>query len=337
MDRRQFLGTAAGAVAVAATGLPARAQQSPTKVTLVQAGPALAFTGIFVANRRKLWAKENLDVTVKQVTGGPLALTALVAGESEFATLASSDVAIAAERNLPVISVASVTTALVLGVGAGTKWMQAKGLTPQSPVEAKVKALKGTRIGVATVGGGPAQYGRYLLQAYGLDPKTDATFLPVGQAATRLAALREDRTDVFIGAPPEAEIAEADGYGTLFINLATEVPLFRDYAFTVIITSKDFVAKNEDAVRRFVRTLATANRSIHTDFADATAALQEAHPSVAPKAVEIAMQRFKTGYPNGAAQTEAMWKNVMVSMRETGAIQRDISAADGGIWTNKYL
>ena len=143
-------------------------------------------------------------------------------------------------------------------------------------IEAKVKALKGTRIGVATVGGGPAQYGRYLLQAYGLDPKSDATFLPVGQAATRLAALREDRTDVFIGAPPEAEIAEADGYGTLFINLATEVPLFRDYAFTVIITSKDFLTKNEDAVRRFVRTLAAANRSIHTDFADATAALQEA-------------------------------------------------------------
>lgn len=337
MDRRQFLGTAAGALSAVAIGAKTARAEAPTKVTLVQAGPALAFTGIFVANRRKLWAKESLEVTAKQVTGGPLALTALVAGEAEFATLASSDVAIANERQLPVVSVAAVTTSLVLGVGASNKWMQAKGVTPQTPIEAKVRAMKGARIGVATVGGGPAQYGRYLLQAYGLDGQKDATYLPVGQAATRLAALREDRTDVFIGAPPEAEIAEADGYGALFINLATEVPLFRDYAFTVILTSRDYVAKNEDTVRRFVRALAAANRSIHADFADAVAALKEAHPNVAGTAVELAMQRFKTGYPNGAAQTETMWKNVLISMRETGAIHRDLSAAEGAVWTNKYL
>lgn len=334
MDRRQFLGTAVGALA-AARFAPAHAQAA-NKVSLVQAGPALAFAGLYVADRRKLWAKESLEVTVKRVTGGPLALTALTAGESEFATLASSDVVIATEKQLPVISVAAVTSALVLAVGASTKWMQAKGLTPNSPLDAKVKALKGARIGVATVGGGPAQYGRYLLAAHGVDPK-DATFLPVGQTATRLAALREDRTDVFIGAPPEAEIAEADGYGTMLINLATEVPLFRDYAFTVIITSKDYAAKNEETVRRFVRTLAAANRAIHSDFADATAALKEAHPSVNPKAVEAAMQRFKSGYPNGAQQTEAMWRNVIVSMKETGAIKSDLSAAEGVIWTNKYL
>ena len=335
MDRRHFLGTAAAALA-AAKFAPAQAQAA-AKVTLVQSGPALAFAGLYVATNQKLWAKNGIDPTVKRVTGGPLALTALTAGETEFATLASSDVAIAAERGLPVISVAAVTTALVLGIGASNKWMAAKGITPQSPLDAKVKALKGARVGVATVGGGPVQYARYLLQAHGLDPKTDAQFLPVGQTATRIAALREDRTDVFIGAPPEAEIVEQDGYGAMFINLATEVPLFRDYAFTVIITSKDYIAKSEDTVRRFVRTLAAANRLIHSDFAGAVAAMQAEHQQVAPKAVETAMQRFKTGFPNGAAQSESMWKNVSISMKETGAIQRDLNAADGAVWTNKYL
>src|SRR5512147_3121901 len=145
MRRRQFLGAAAAALA-APRFSPARAQAA-TKVNLVQAGPALAFTGLYVANNQGLWAKNGLDITVKRVTGGPLALTALTAGEAEFATLASSDVAIANERQLPVISVASVTTSLVLGVGARNEWMKAKGITPKSPIEAKVRAMKGARIG----------------------------------------------------------------------------------------------------------------------------------------------------------------------------------------------
>jgi ABC-type nitrate/sulfonate/bicarbonate transport system substrate-binding protein len=336
MDRREFLGTAGAAALIGAAGLsPARAQAA--KVTLVQAGPALAFAGLYVATNQKLWAKNGIDPTVKRVNGGPLALTALSAGEAEFATLASSDVVIAAQRDLPVVSVAAVTTALVLGIGARNDWMKSKGLTPKSPIEAKIKALKGASIGVATVGGGPAQYGRYLMQAYGLDPKADAQFLPVGQTATRIAALREGRTDVFIGAPPEAEIVEQEGFGAMFVNLATEVPQFRDYAFTVIITTRDYAAKNEAAVRSFVKTLAEANRSIHGNFASAVEAMKAEHKQVSPKAVEIAMQRFKSGYPNGARQTESMWKSVIASMKETGAIQKDISAAEGGVWTNKYL
>jgi ABC-type nitrate/sulfonate/bicarbonate transport system substrate-binding protein len=236
-----------------------------------------------------------------------------------------------------VVSIAAVTTRLVLGVGARNDWMASRNLTPASPLEARVKALKGTRIGVATVGGGPAQYGRYLMQAYGLDPKADAQFLPVGQAATRIAALRENRVDVIIGAPPESEMVEAQGFGALLINLANEVPIFRDYAFTVVITSKEYAEKNADIVRRMARAVARGNGIVHSDFAAAVQTAQEAHANVEPAAVELAMKRFKDGTPNGAAQSETMWRNVVESMRATGAIQRDVPAAEGGMWTNRYL
>lgn len=343
MQRRQFLRLAGMGSALAAGGFATlhssrgRAQGAVQKVTLMQAGPELAFAGIFLATKRQLWQEEGLDVTVKRVTGGPLALTALTTGDAQFSTLASSDVLIAIDKQIPIVAIAAVTTRLVLGLAARNDWMAAKGLTPASPLDARVKALKGARIGVATVGGGPAQYGRFLLHAHGLDGQRDAQFLPVGQSATRVAALRENRVDVIICAAPEAELTEQQGYGTLLINLANDVPAFRDYAFTVVITTREIAEKNADLVRRMARVVGRGNSLVHSDFALAVQVAQESHAAVDPAAVALAMRRIKDGSPNGAAMTQSMWKNVVDSMRTTGAIARDPPTEDGVMWTNRYL
>jgi NitT/TauT family transport system substrate-binding protein len=215
--------------------------------------------------------------------------------------------------------------------------MQSKGLTPQSPLKERVLALKGARIGVATVGGGPAQYGRYLLRSHGLDPEKDAIFLPVGQAATRIAALREKQVDVFIGGAPDAEVTEAEGYGVLYISLAKDVPVFQDFVDIVLTTTNDFAEKNPEAVRRVARTIARANNLLQTDPKAATSALKQAFPKVDPAVMDQAVANVRLAFRRDALMNESMWKNTVEVLHASGMLKSQPSAAEGVLWTNKFL
>jgi NitT/TauT family transport system substrate-binding protein len=313
------------------------ATQEQLKVRLVQAAPALSFASVYIANVRKFWQDEGLDVTSRLVKGGALGITALVNDETDFACVAAGDPLIAAEKGLPILSVAGIATSLTMSMAAHKDWMLSKGLTPQSPIKERVLALRGARIGVATVGGGPAQYGRYLLRSHGLDPEKDAVFLPVGQAGTRIAALREKQVDVFIGGAPDAEITEAEGYGALYISLAKDVPVFQDFVDIVVTTTNDFAEKNPEAVRRVARTIGRANNLLQSDPKAATSALKQAFPKVDPAVMDKAVANVRLAFRRDALMNESMWKNTVEVLHASGMLKSRPSVAEGVLWTNKFL
>jgi NitT/TauT family transport system substrate-binding protein len=311
--------------------------QEAIKVRLVQSAPALAFAPIYVANGRKLWAEAGLDADSKIVTGGPLAITALVNNEADFAFVVSGDPVISWAKGLPVLVVGALATSSTMSVAARKDWMQARGVTPQSPVKERVRALKGSRIGVATLAGGPAQYTRYILKSHDLDPEKDATLLPVGQAASRVAALRENRIDLFLGASPDIEISEAEGFGATYLVLAKEVPAFQNFLDLVVVTTKEYAEKNGEAVRRVVRTIARANGLLQTDLAGTTAVLKQAFPKISPQVMDRAVANSTAAFNNSAAMSEPLWKNTIEVLLTTGMINRAPPTADGTLWTNKFL
>src|SRR5262249_27526693 len=168
IERRKVLkgiGLTIGGASVASPAILRHAfAQSPAKVSIkgVYSSPGLSFAAIFLADRAGLWAANGLEAEVKQVQGGPLAMVALTNREAQFAGVASTDPVIGWDKGVKTLTISAFTGALDMQMTARNDWMARGGVSPKSPLEGKLKALKGARVGASTIAGGPAQYTRYL-------------------------------------------------------------------------------------------------------------------------------------------------------------------------------
>jgi ABC-type nitrate/sulfonate/bicarbonate transport system substrate-binding protein len=339
LDRRATLkGLGAGiALGIAGFGNTVRAQPSSMPVRSALAAPGLSFAGLYVAKRRELWTRNGVDMTLKLVQGGPLAMVALTTQEADFVSTASTDPMIGWDRGLKTVVIAAFTGALTMQFTARKEWMERSGAGPKSPLEAKVKALKGARVGVSTIGGGPAQYTRHLATMFGIDPERDMKLLAVGFGPARIAALRQNQVDLITGSPPEADQVFLEGFGDLFLNCATEVPLFREFPFTVALVTAQTAGQRSEMTSRIGRTLGQANDLIHSNFGEVVDILRSEFPKIDPRAIERSMERDKDSFPQGARMTETMWHNGIVVSSALKTIKNSPPEREGEFWTNKFL
>lgn len=324
----------------AAIGLPtsgvAWAQSQPVSIPGAFSAPGLAYASLFIADRKKLWAAQGLQPVMKQVEGGALAMVALNSGDSDFVCVASTDAMISWERGVKLKVVAAFYGSLSIQLTARKEWLEKSGISPKSGIEDKVRALKGLRIGSSSLGGGPPQYTRFLGSLYGLDPEKDIRIIGVGQGPTRIAALREGRVDMIVGGAPEADQIALDGYGALFVNFS-EIPIFKEFPFTVVAVKEDLANKDPERVRRIARTIGQANDFIRNNFSEAVKELQAQFSKINPQAIERAMARDRDAVPAGARMTEIMWSNGYKCAAAMRSIKSTPPLKEGVFWTNQFL
>jgi NitT/TauT family transport system substrate-binding protein len=337
MARRAFL-QGSTALLGAAIGLASSdfASAQPQTITGAFSAPGLAYASLFIADRKKMWAAQGLQPSMKQVEGGALAMVALNSGEADFVCVASTDAMISWERGLDLRVVAAFYGSLTIQLTARREWLETAGIGPKNSIDDKVRALKGLRIGSSSLGGGPPQYTRFLGSLYGLDPEKDIRIVGVGQGSTRIAALREGRVDLIVGGAPEADQISLDGYGDLFINFS-EVPIFKEFPFTVVVVKEELARNDPQRVQRVARTIAQANNFIRDNFEDAVKELQAQFPKINPAAIERAMARDRDALPAGARMTETMWANGYKCAAAMRSIKSTPPLADGAFWTNRFL
>jgi ABC-type nitrate/sulfonate/bicarbonate transport system substrate-binding protein len=342
IERRKVLkgiGLAVGAGFASPGIIRSAAAQSLTKVSIkaVYSSPGLSFAAIFLAERAGLWAKNGLEAEVKQVQGGPLAMVALTNREAQFSGVASTDPVIGWDKGIKTLAISAFTGSLDMQITAHKDWMSRVGISPKSPLEAKLKAFKGARFGASTIAGGPAQYTRYLARTVGLDPERDMQIVAVGFGAARMAALRTKQVDVTVGSAPESDQVELEGFGSLYVDCTHEVPLFREFPYTVAVVTPQLANEQPDLVRRIAQTLGQANDMFHTRFGEAVDILKRLSPNIPAKAVESALERAKDSYPRGGRMTSTMWENNVKVAVDLKMISKPLPTAEGEMWTNKFL
>ncbi len=333
------IGAAIGTVGVTApfTVFPAHGQtRSPASVKGVYAAPGLSFSAIFIADRLGLWTRHGVAAELKQVQGGPLSMAALTNREAGFAGVASSDPVVGWERGIKTLAIGAFTGSLAMQFTARNDWMGRVGLSPTSPLADKLKAFKGARIGASTIGGGPAQYTRYLARANAIDPERDMKILAVGFGAARMAALRTNQVDITVGDAPEADQVALEGYGELFLDCAREVPIFREFPYTVALVAPALANEQPETVRGITRALGEANDMFHTNFGQVVDVLKQQFPGVPAKAIERSLERDQDSYPRGCRMTQKMWENNIAVSVEAKMIASPLPTQEGELWTNKF-
>lgn len=115
-----------------------------------------------------------------------------------------------------------------------------------SPGISAIKDLKGKKIGVSVIGGRSDLVSRVILRRAGLDPVKDVEIVSAGLGPHRVAALAKN---LIQGAPLPPEIAaKAKELGVKIIEVK-EVPL----TTAMLMTTRSFIKKDEEAVRRFIK------------------------------------------------------------------------------------
>jgi len=110
----------------------------------------------------------------------------------------------------------------------------------------EIKDLKGKKIGVSGIGERSDLLARVILRRAGLDPVKDVEIVSAGLAPNRVAALSKN----FIqGAPLTPEIADQAKQLGLKVLEVKDVPLIT----AMLMTTRSFIKKDEEAVRRFIK------------------------------------------------------------------------------------
>ena len=196
-----------------------------------------------VAGERGLFEKEGIKVRLITFRGTNLMLTALLAGELDYATILPFLTG-ASARGLPVKILASVTRS-------------SSYVIISRPEIESIKGLRRKKVGINSFGSS-ADYAAYAaLSRSGLDPNRDLTILPIGGGSPeRFAALTSGSVDATVVTSPSEYAAEKQGLRVL-VSARDLAELVR-IPLTGIGATQKKMERDPDEIVRLLRALRSA-------------------------------------------------------------------------------
>lgn len=226
--------------------LPGKAA-APSSVVITFGSFSERESALFVAQDEGFFRKYGLDVKLVHVRSGPVALSALSAGESQFySASATGSVLGAVSGGLDAVFVAGLINKL-------------SGTFVVNPTIKNPSDLKGTNIGVQSMGGGIWMFTMLAFDHWGLDPKRDdIRFRIIGDESVLVQALTNRIIDGSYLGYTFASVVERQGFRVLADLAKLGIP----YQGTSIIVRRSFINSSPAIVENLVRALLDATRFI---------------------------------------------------------------------------
>lgn len=142
-----------------------------------------------------------------------------------------------------------------------------RGVDEKAPIDKKIAALKGLKLGTTGPGAAPDALFRFLAAQGGLDANRDFQLVPIqGGGPAILAALQQNVIEGFCLSSPTADLAvQRQGCGYLFQMALNPPPQMAEVQYIVASTAESTIASKRDALERYCRGIALALRSIKNE------------------------------------------------------------------------
>jgi len=148
-----------------------------------------------------------------------------------------------------------------------------------------VKELKGKRVAVSALGARSDLIARVILRRAGLNPVKDVEVVVGGLSPARALAVSKNLVQ---GAPLSEDVAsEAKKLGVKVLDVKA-VPVITD----LLVTTRSFIAKDEDTVRRFMKGYASAIHHFVTRRNESLAIIKKYFPGSQSGSVEAMYDTF---------------------------------------------
>lgn len=184
-----------------------------------------------------LYRKYGLDVELVLLVGAPLAVAAMVAGETPIIHTGAS----------AVITSNLSGSGAVLVAGSVNRFPYVLFVTDQVK---KVEDLKGKKFGVSRIGSADhAAAATVLEKNYGLNPDSDIAWVQIGSVPSRLAAMQANVIQATLLQVPETLKAKEVGLKPLLDFTKLDV----EWQQNGVALTRDFIRKKRDTVRNFMK------------------------------------------------------------------------------------
>lgn len=185
-----------------------------------------------------------------------------------------------------------------------------------------LKDLKGKTLAVTKVGSLSDTGLREGLKEEGLDPEKDVRLINGGSGATMLAAIEGGQAaGGMVSEPTISQMLATGNYRVLYD------PPF-DFAGIVIMAKTDWVAKNPDLMKLFLKVSGEINGRAQQDPAGAVAAMQKIFDKIPPDVMKTAVGNQLVKVPEGLKVTEDGAKFVQQTQLDQGILKKEIPFAD---------
>lgn len=222
------------------------------KINVATASLGLPYLPLILAQQRKYFADEGLEVEIAAFAGGSKALQSLMGGSSDVASGAYSNTLTMAAKGQKlknfVVSVRYPALTIAVSKRAADRY--------QSP-----KDLKGMKIGVSAPGSSTHMIVSHLLSKGGLT-SNDVSIIGVGTSAGAVAAVEKGEIDAIINSDPVMAKLESDNAVKVIAETRTSKgtqDLFGGpYPEAGLYATADFIAKNPNTMQAITNALVRA-------------------------------------------------------------------------------
>jgi NitT/TauT family transport system substrate-binding protein len=224
----------------AVNAMPLDAAQPLTKIVMTTGSFSEREAAMYVAQDQGFFRRYNLELTFVHVRSGPVGMSAIASGETQFHWGSATGAALgAAAEGLDLVFVAGVINKLIGNIMA----------TPKIKTPAD---LKGKTIAVTSASGGSWMFTTLALEYWGLDAKRDGIkFRILGDESVRSQALLNETVEAtHLGYTFSAPLISRG-----FTNLADLARLPIPFQSSGVMTTKRFMNSLPDVVENVLRGL----------------------------------------------------------------------------------
>jgi ABC-type nitrate/sulfonate/bicarbonate transport system substrate-binding protein len=241
---------AAAPAAPAAPASGAAPAPAPPLQKVAAANPVIGAVSMVVpvATRLGLFQQHGLDATVTYIQSGARTAASVIAGETPIGFSGGQPVIGTQAAGGDMVSVSIFVPRFTYDIQV-------------TPAIERPEQLRGGLIASSGRGGTADMALQHLAEQWGMKLDEDLNVLTTGGMPERLAALESGNVQAAMVEPPFSLIARRQGFRTL-VNLRESDYEAPSYG---VITTRAYIASNEDVVRRFLRATVAATARIKTD------------------------------------------------------------------------
>ena len=282
--------------------------QGLEKALITHSSESISIAPLTYGIERGFYRKEGVDLQFR-ILRGDLAISSMVSGKEVDYIYGAGTAFLAAVRGAPVKILSHDFKSVLFYLMA-------------QPAVRSAKDLKGKKIAVSSLGGTGAASARACLKALELDPDKDMTFIVIGAASVRMAAMESGSVEAAIMPVPWNSRMKQKGFREMvFAGNVISQPL------TGIATSKEKIEKNRAQVAKVLRGFMRSLRAVREekkDFIDFIGRKFNLEPRVAEETYQVVLQTLSE---DGTVSQQAL-EDLLEQMKKETGIKREISVQD---------
>ena len=325
----------AGAGLAALLGVDAKA--ADIEIVMALPSPTLTFSAAFIAQDAGYYAKEGLKVSDRNLTG-VASTNAVIAGSADFTVSTGATFARAVANGQKLYAIAVLVDKPLVELVMRKDVADAAGITEKTPLNDRLKALKGKTVAVQGIGSIIHAMERLTARRVGLDPDKDVTVAPM-EPPQMLPAMMAKQIDAFATSLPFTTEPVVKGQAIMLASgPAGDLPEYNPFAYVLLQTRKEVCDKDHAKCEKVAHALTEATRLIVDHPDEALKILKPRFAQMDPQVLEAAWKVVASAHTKDTRVPLKSLENSQQFSVDAGLLeQKDVLKDFSGLYTDDFV